>query len=191
MCELPCFGCGGEESRSPWEGGFGEQQSVVDWSWVSTFNDVVRAMGWRGRTRCGVEWPLLLILAPSFFPDAPARHPLQHPSPSVYSPVTSSSAMPRGPNLEQGSRSKLGVSQRLLRACPTATVHNLAPERGYKQTGSPRQQCSTSGKHRGGSRVASYAAECPPLCTNIAPEIPSTRREQQQFILQLTQMLKK
>lgn len=94
MCELPCFGCGGEKSRSPWKGGFGEQQSVVDWSWVSTFNDVVRAMGWRGRARCGVECPLLLILAPSFFPDAPARHPLQHPSASVYSPVTSSSAMP-------------------------------------------------------------------------------------------------
>lgn len=100
--------------------------------------------------------------------------------------------MPRVPNLEQGARCKLNVSQRLLRACPAAAIYNPAPERGNKQTGSPLQQGSTLGKHQGGSRVASYAAERPPLCTNIAPEITSTRREQQQeFILRLTQVLKK
>lgn len=59
-------------------------------------------------------------------PDAPARHPLAAsfpgPSLSACSRVTTSSAMPRGRNLEQGARSMPAVSQRLHVLLPPPTT---------------------------------------------------------------------
>lgn len=101
------------------ERGFGEQQVSVDGNRVTVFNGTAPATGWRGGTGGRVEGSLLLILAPSLLPDAPARHPLAepfpNPFPSICSRVTTSSAMPRGRNLEQGARSVPPVYEGIVR----------------------------------------------------------------------------
>lgn len=85
------------------EGGFGEPQVSVDGNRVTVFNGMAPAMGWRGGTGGRVEGSLLLILAPSLLPDAPARHPLAEPFPDPFPSMCHNQLSPA-----QGSKSGAG-----------------------------------------------------------------------------------
>lgn len=201
MCELPCSGCWGEKSRSLWERGCGEQ-------WVSVGGELCQCLTLlpketvqpkQGHRWAGEVGPGLGLKGPFScscrLPDAPARHPLaaSFPGPSLSACSVSQPAQPC-PGVETWSREP-GLRQLFHSGCSGYVLLPPPTTLPRREDTSKQAPCCSGAapwaKTRAGHTRPHVQLNTHPYTHNVAPQVPGTRREQQQeFILRLPPTLK-